>query len=88
MSNDEKDLVPITLRIPKQIHGRLKGISETEFRSLNHQIIMALAYFVEMQEKFGSLPQPDALRKALPDSAKGFPVWLKGTQIPTGRGSR
>ena len=74
----ENDLVPLTLRIPKHIHARLKEISEAEYRSLNHQIIMALAYFVDVQEKLGALPNPEALKKALPAAGSaGFPAWIR-----------
>ncbi|MBI3557380.1 MAG: hypothetical protein HY074_14035 [Deltaproteobacteria bacterium] len=55
-THSEKILVPITLRIPGEIHGRLKKISEVEYRSLNHQIIMALACFVELHEKGKAFP--------------------------------
>lgn len=89
-ADDEKDFVPITLRIPKDVHARLKRVSQSEFRSLNHQIIMALSYFVEMQDRFGTLPHPDAVKKALPETAKGFPLWIKSAMPPSssGRGSR
>ncbi len=56
LTHGEKPLIPITLRIPEEIHGRLKKISEAEYRSLNHQVIMALTYFVEMHEKGKAYP--------------------------------
>ena len=65
LPHTEKPLVPITLRIPGEIHGRLKKISRSEYRSLNHQIIMALAYFVEAHEKGKTLPE---LMKAPPSA--------------------
>lgn len=82
----DSDLVPLTLRIPRDVHGKLKSLSETEFRSLNHQIIMALSYFLDVHEKFGGLPHPDHLKKAMP--AGTFNPWMKNTPTPTGRGAR
>lgn len=74
-ANNENDLVPLTLRIPRNVHGKLKDLSEAEYRSLNHQIIMALSYFLDVHEKFGGLPSPDYLRKAAPSGA--FHSWMK-----------
>lgn len=84
--SSEADLVPLTLRLPRDVHGKLKTLSETEFRSLNHQVIMALSYFLEVQEKFGGLPSPEALRKAMPAAA--FHPWLKTPGAPASRGAR
>lgn len=53
ISGSDQELIPLTLRIPRHVHARLKEFSETEYRSLNHQIIMALAYFIEAHEKMG-----------------------------------
>lgn len=69
-------LVPITLRIPSPIHRRLKQISDAEYRSLNHQVILALSYFLDVHEKFGGLPHPDILRKALPGGLTAPQGWL------------
>lgn len=89
MAQDEKNFVPITLRIPRHVHARLKAVSELEYRSLNHQIIMALTFFVEMQERFGTLPSPEFLRKCVAENGKMLPAWLKSA-IPGsgGRGAR
>lgn len=89
MANDktgEADLVPLTLRIPRDVHGKLKALSEAEFRSLNHQIIMALSYFLEVQEKFNGLPHPEAMRKAMP--ATTYLPWLKTSPNSASRGAR
>ena len=80
--NLENDFVPLTLRIPRNVHARLKDISEEEYRSLNHQIIMALSYFIDMQEKFGNLPHPEFLKKTLPSGTQAFQTWLKGNSTP------
>ncbi|MEW6056452.1 MAG: hypothetical protein AB1540_07540 [Bdellovibrionota bacterium] len=89
-NNLENDLVPLTLRIPKSVHGQLKELSEREFRSLNHQIIMALSYFLDVQEKVGGLPHPDYLRKVIPAGTGTFQPWLKpnGNGVPSGRTPR
>jgi hypothetical protein len=79
---ENSDLVPLTLRIPKPVHGRLKDISESEFRSLNHQIIMALSYFIEVREKFGMVPHPEHLKKM--SSGEPLSQWLQ-TGLPGGR---
>lgn len=89
MANDksgETDLVPLTLRIPRDVHGKLKALSEAEFRSLNHQIIMALSYFLEVQEKFNGLPHPEAMRKAMP--AATYLPWLKAAAGASSRAAK
>jgi hypothetical protein len=62
-AEDDIDLVPLTLRLPREVHARLKQISREEYRPLNHQIILALSYFVNLREKVGAFPHPELLKR-------------------------
>lgn len=48
----QKKLVPITIRMPEEIHAWLQSESEEQRRSLNAEIVLAL-------EKFYKCRQPE-----------------------------
>lgn len=48
MSNDNE--VRITLRLPKELHARLRQLAAAYHRSLNAQIVMILTEWVARQD--------------------------------------